>query len=93
MLGCFVGDGIEAMNRATRRRLALAGTLLTLVWLAAGTGWFVHWQAGEGDGGPAGQMWRDAIEAALLVALIFWVLAGIAYGIIVWIVTGRGPRA
>jgi fatty acid desaturase len=81
------------MKRADRRKLVLAGALLTLVWLAAGTGWFVHWQASEGATAPAGRMWREAIEAALLVALIFWVIAGIAYGIIVWIVTGRGPRA
>ena len=81
------------MNRAKRRKLALAGALLTLVWLAVGTFCFALWQA-EGSGAePTGQMWRDAIEAALLVALIFWVLAGIAYGIIVWIVTGRGPQA
>lgn len=81
------------MRAARRRKLALAGALLTLIWLAVGTGWFVHWQAEEGAAVPAAQMWRVAIEAALLVALIFWVVAGIAYGIIIWIVTGRGPRA
>ena len=81
------------MNRAQRRKLALAGALVTFVWLAVGPFWFAGWQA-EGSGAePTAQMWRDAIEAALLVALIFWVLAGIAYGMIVWIVTGRGPRA
>jgi hypothetical protein len=81
------------MRRAQRRRAALVGALITLVWLAAGSAWFVHWQASEGGAGSAGQMWRDALEAALLVALVFWVLAGIAYGVIVWIVTGRGPQA
>ena len=78
------------MNRRQRNRTAAAGLLATMVWLVAGTIWFVHWQASEEAGGPS---WAEAIEAALLVALVFWVLAGIAYGIIVWIVTGRGPQA
>jgi hypothetical protein len=73
--------------------LALISVLLTLAWLIAGTIWFVHWQASESRAGSAGSLWRDAIEAASLTALVFWVLAGIAYGIIVWIVTGRGPQA
>lgn len=81
------------MNRARRRKLALAGALLTLIWLTVGSAWFVHWQASEGVAGPAGRMLREAFEAAVLVSLAFWVLAGIAYGIIVWIVTGRGPQA
>ena len=64
-----------------------------MAWLAVGTFWFILWQKDEGAAVTTGHMWREAIEAALLVALIFWVLAGIAYGIIAWIVTGRGPTA
>ena len=67
--------------------------MLTLVWLAVGTPSFVCWQMSEGVAASTGHMWWEAIEAAVLVALIFWVLAGIGYGMIVWIVTGRGPRA
>jgi hypothetical protein len=81
------------MNRRQRVRWTIVGAVLTLVWLAGGTLWFVEWQASEAPGTPRDQFWRPAIEAALLVALAFWVLAGIAYGIIVWIVTGRGPQA
>jgi hypothetical protein len=88
-----IREAKETMRQALRRRTALVCALVTLVWLAAGTGWFVHWQASEGVAASAGQMWREAFEAALLVALIFWVLAGIAYGVIIWIVTGRGPQA
>ena len=81
------------MNRARRRKLALAGVVLTFAWLAVGAVWFALWQADGSGAEPTQPMWREAIGAALLVALISWVLAGIAYGIIVWIVTGRGPRA
>jgi hypothetical protein len=66
---------------------------LTLAWLIGGSFWFVRWQVIEAPGKPAGGLILPAIEAALLVALVFWVLAGIAYGIVRWIVTGRGPRA
>ena len=81
------------LNRARRRKLARACSLLTLAWLAVGTPCFVYWQMSEGRAATTGHMWREAIEAALLVALIFWVLAGIAYGVVTWIVTGRGPPA
>ena len=81
------------MNHRQRIGWTLAGTALTLAWLAAGTSWFAWWQAGEKDGPTAGQIWRGSAEAALLVALLFWVLAGIACGAIRWIVTGRGPQA
>jgi hypothetical protein len=80
------------MRREQRRRVALVCALVTLAWLAGGTLWFAHWQASEGVAVSAA-LWWNAIEAALLVALVFWVLAGIAYGVIVWIVTGRGPQA
>lgn len=81
------------MNRRQRRKAAAIGAAATLLWLAGGTFWFVQWQESEAPGRPAESLLWPALEAALLVALIFWVLAGIAYGIIVWIVTGRGPTA
>ena len=81
------------MTRIQHRRIALAGALLTLAWLAAGTLGFVRWQASEDPSAAGRDLWVAAFEAAALVALVFWVLAGIAYGVIRWIVTGRGPQA
>ena len=81
------------MTGRQRTKLAAAGALATLAWLLAGTFWFVRWQRSEKSPLPAADAWPAALEAALLVALIFWVLAGIAYGIMRWIVTGRGPQA
>lgn len=81
------------MTRIQHRRIALAGAALTLAWLAVGTLWFVHWQASEDPSASTRDLLPEAFVAAALVALVFWVLAGIAYGIIVWIVTGRGPQA
>ena len=81
------------MRRHDRIRLAAAGALLTCGWLALGTIAFMRWQSAEAPGAAAGKLLWPALEAALLVALIFWVLAGIAYGLIRWIVTGRGPQA
>lgn len=81
------------MTRIQHRQIALAGAALTLAWLAVGTLWFVHWQASEDSAAVLRDLWFEAFEAAALVALVFWVLAGIAYGIIRWIVTGRGPQA
>lgn len=79
------------MDRRRRIRIARAGALLTLAWLATGTLAFVAWQRAEDPSSP--NPWPASFEAALLTAFCFWVLAGIAYGIIRWIVTGRGPRA
>jgi hypothetical protein len=79
--------------RTRRSKRFIAGAALTLAWLIGGSIWFVRWQSGEAPGQPARDLIWPALEAALLVALVFWVLAGIAYGIVRWIVTGRGPQA
>jgi hypothetical protein len=81
------------MTRRQRLKLTAAGALLTLAWLGAGTLWFVHWQRSEDPALSVGAAWPAALEAALLVALVFWVVAGIAHGIVRWVVTGRGPQA
>lgn len=81
------------MRKRDRRRLAAAGGLATLAWLALGTAAFTVWQGAEAPGSPAAPMLWRALEAALLAALIFWVMAGIAYGVVRWVVTGRGPQA
>jgi hypothetical protein len=75
------------------KKLTAIGALLTCGWLALGTLAFVGWQSAETPGLPLARMLWPAFEAALLTALIFWVLAGIIYGVVRWIVTGRGPQA
>ena len=81
------------MRRAERIRPTAAGALLTCGWLAIGTIAFLRWHQAEAPGAPAASMLWPALEAASLVALIFWVAAGIVYGVVRWIVTGRGPQA
>ena len=82
------------MNRRQRRAVAVLAVMATMAWLACGTLLFVMWQVVDsGWATNTGQFWEQALLAAALVALVFWVLAGIAYGVIRWIVTGRGPQA
>lgn len=76
-----------------RKKLVAIGALLTSAWLVLGTIAFLGWQSVDEPDLPATRLLWPAIEAALLAALIFWVCAGIAYGLIRWIVTGRGPQA
>ena len=81
------------MRRAQRIRFTAAGAIATCAWLGLGTAAFTLWQKAEAPDAPAGSLLWPALEAASLAALVFWVVAGIAYGIVRWIVTGRGPRA
>ena len=81
------------MRRHERRRLTAFGALLTCGWLALGTVAFMRWQSAEAPGLPVARMVWPAFEAASLAALVFWVIAGILYGVVRWIVTGRGPQA
>lgn len=81
------------MRRAGRIRLTAAGALLTCGWLAVGTIAYLRWQKAEAPGAPAASMPWPALEAALLVALIFRAVAGTVYGLVLWVVTGRGPQA
>ena len=76
-----------------RKKLMTIGALLTAGWLVLGTIAFLGWQGADKPDLPGARLFWPAVEAALLVALIFWVCAGIAYGLIRWIVTGRGPQA
>ena len=81
------------MKRRQRMRLTVICVLLTGCWLALGTLSFVRWQSAEAPGAPARTLVWPALEAATICALIFWVVAGIAYGLVRWIATGRGPQA
>ena len=76
-------------TRAQFRKRAWIALIASLAWLALGTIAFGYWQLGE-EGAIA---WGEAALAALLAALAFWVVAGILFGILRWIVTGYGPRA
>ncbi|HEY5724027.1 MAG TPA: hypothetical protein VIT45_17080 [Allosphingosinicella sp.] len=86
-------DRRSGMKHRKGRSWTDSGALLTLAWLFLGPVLFFFWQRSEKPEMAAASMSSAAIEAALLVALIFWVLAGIAYGLVRWIVTGRGPQA
>ena len=81
------------MRRHERRKLTAIGALLTCGWLAVGTTGFMRWQNAESPGLTAKQTLWPALEAAILTALVFWVVVGILFGLIRWIVTGRGPQA
>lgn len=81
------------MKRRQRMRLTAISVLLTACWLELGTLSFIRWQSAEAPGAPGRILVWPALEAAAICALIFWVVAGIMYGLVRWIVTGRGPQA
>jgi hypothetical protein len=89
-----IGKWPHVPLRTFQRRFwrALIVTLVLIPILAFGFSFIAASDPPLGNGGMPLDHWREALEAAALVALVGWVLFIILFGIARWIMTGEAPR-